>query len=261
MRRDLFALFSAVAIVCSHGLETPAGVSHIKGLEGIISLQEAKAPTFDLEQYQFGILRKGPAWTAESSPEVQTIQAGHMENIRRMASTGKLVAAGPLMDNGDLRGIFIFKATAEEATRLASEDPAIKSGRMVLNLFAWMGPKGIGASYIEQYRRDPEGTKTTMTQYHLVLLRGRSGTSSQAMTQQLQIDHLWNIRRMMDAGKMSAAGPFVNGAELRGLFVLATASADEARAWAESDPAVRAGLLTVEIHPWFVAKEVWPVSQ
>lgn len=35
-------------------------------------------------------------------------------------------------------------------------------------------------------------------------------------------------------------------------------SAEEAKAWAESDPAVKAGRVTVEIHPWLVAKEVWP---
>jgi len=42
------------------------------------------------------------------------------------------------------------------------------------------------------------------------------------------------------------------------VFVFNTESADEARAWAAADPAVQAGRLVVEIHPWLVAAEVWP---
>jgi len=97
-----------------------------------------------------------------------------------------------------------------------------------------------------------------MTKYHLAFLRGKSGGGAQpALSQQIQLAHLWNIRRMLDSGKLVAAGPFVGNGELRGVFVFATESMDEARAWAESDPAVKAGLMTVELHPWLVAKEVW----
>src|SRR5262249_32203513 len=37
-----------------------------------------------------------------------------------------------------------------------------------------------------------------------------------------------------------------------------TESAEEAKAWSETDPLVKAGWMIVEIHPWLVAKEVWP---
>jgi uncharacterized protein YciI len=100
-----------------------------------------------------------------------------------------------------------------------------------------------------------------MTKYHLAFLRGKSGGDVQpASSQQIHLDHLWNIRRMLDSGRLVAAGPFVGNGEIRGVFVFATESIDEARAWAESDPAVKAGLMTVELHPWLVAKEVWPTG-
>src|SRR5262245_12763054 len=63
---------------------------------------ENKPPQFDNEQYQFGLLSRGPKWTAENTPEIQKIQEGHMANINRMAQLGKLIAAGPVIDNGDL---------------------------------------------------------------------------------------------------------------------------------------------------------------
>ena len=60
-----------------------------------------------------------------------------------MADAGKLIVAGPFADGGQLRGIFIFKATAEEARALASEDPAVKAGRLALDVHPWMVADGI----------------------------------------------------------------------------------------------------------------------
>src|SRR5215510_10817254 len=220
---------------------------------------ESKPPQFENEQYQFGLLMRGPKWTPENTPEIQKIQEGHMANITRMAQLGKLFAAGPILDNGDLRGIFIFRNTSEdEARALAAEDPAIKAERLKLEILPWFGSKGIGVRAMEEYKKNPK-MNWTMNKHHLVLLKSRPQTEQPAAdAQKVHFNHLWYIRRMMGEGKMLAAGPFTKSGDLRGIFVLNTESMDEAKAWTEADPAVKAGRLTVEIHPWLVAKEVWP---
>ncbi len=220
---------------------------------------ETKPPQFDHEQYQFGLLSRGPKWTPESTPETQKIQEGHMANINKMAKAGKLFAAGPMLDNGDLRGIFIFRAASiEEARALADEDPAIKAGRLKLEILPWFGPKGIGVKAMDEFSKNPD-MKWTMKKHHLVLLKSGAQTSQPSPeAQKIQLEHLWHIRRMMDEGKMVAAGPFMKDGDLRGIFVFNTESAEEAKAWAEADPAVKAGRLIVDIRPWLVAKEVWP---
>jgi uncharacterized protein len=91
-----------------------------------------------------------------------------------------------------------------------------------------------------------------------LLKSGPQTAQPSAEAQQIQLDHLRHIRRMMDEGKMLAAGPFTKDGELCGIFIFNTESAEEAKAWAEADPAVIAGRLIVEIRPWLVAKEVWP---
>ncbi len=219
------------------------------------SKPESDLPKFELDRYQFGMLKRGPKSTAEKTPESQKIQEGHMANINKLARAGKLMAAGPMAEEGDLRGIFIFKAASlEEARTLASEDPAIKSGRLTLELMDWLGPKGIGAKLQEELKSDPN-PKYTMTRYYLALLKRGPNLSED---KNLQRDHLWHIRKMIDAKKFTAAGPFVERSHLLGIFVIAATSAEEARSIAETDPAVKTGHMVVDIHPWLVAKEVWP---
>ena len=63
-----------------------------------------------------------------------------------------------------------------------------------------------------------------------------------------------NIRKMFADGKLVVAGPFTDGGELRGIFILRVASMDEAKALTQDDPMVKAGHLNAEIHPWMAAK-------
>lgn len=224
-----------------------------------VKKDESGMPQFDLEEYQFGLLKRGPKAGTGSKEEAERIQEGHMANIRKMAEMGKLLAAGPMDDNGDLRGIFVFRATRAEAQALTAEDPAVKAGRLKLELFSWMGPKGIGVAFSEKYRKDPK-TPMTMTIYYLAFFKpGPKWTDTPTPElQKLQSEHLWNIRRMLDAKTFIAAGPFVNSRDPLGIIVIAASSLEEAKAIAESDPTIKAGHMSIEIHPWFVAKEVWP---
>ena len=58
-----------------------------------------------------------------------------MAHINKMADSGKLVAAGPVIDDGELRGLFVFKVSSpEEAKALTSSDPAVKSGRLTFEV-------------------------------------------------------------------------------------------------------------------------------
>lgn len=106
--------------------------------------QTAAAPAkAEMVQYYMGFLKRGPAWTPQSTPETQKIQEGHMAHIRKSAEAGKLVLAGPFGDNGDIRGILIYKtANLEEARAIANEDPAVKAGRLVLEIHPWWVEKG-----------------------------------------------------------------------------------------------------------------------
>ena len=59
--------------------------------------------------------------------------------------------------------------------------------------------------------------------------------------------HMANIERLAKEGKLIAAGPFEGGG---GIFILNTTSANEAKAWVDTDPGVKAQRWDVEIYPY-----------
>jgi uncharacterized protein YciI len=104
----------------------------------------AAEPQYEMTTYVMGLLRKGPKWTPEKNAYTKAIQEGHMANIQKMAATGKLIVAGPFSDDGDLRGVFIFKMkSVEEAKAMVDEDPAVKAGRLVVELHPWFAAAGL----------------------------------------------------------------------------------------------------------------------
>jgi len=98
--------------------------------------------------YYVFLLKKGPTWSPDSTPEINALQESHLANLSRLAEMGKLVINGPLLDSfatsGEIRGIGALKASSlEEARTLISTDPMVKVGRLIFELHAWMIDKNI----------------------------------------------------------------------------------------------------------------------
>lgn len=97
----------------------------------------------ELKAYYMVLLKKGPNRNQDSTTAAR-IQKEHLENINRLAALGKLNVAGPFLDDGDMRGIFIFDSGNEQEVRaLVESDPAVKAGRLIYELHPWMTQKGI----------------------------------------------------------------------------------------------------------------------
>ena len=91
--------------------------------------------------YYLGFLKRGAKFSSEETPERARIQEAHLKNMARLHEMGKLVAAGPFMEDNDFRGIFVFKtATVEEANELTNTDPAVQAGRLRIELYEWKLP-------------------------------------------------------------------------------------------------------------------------
>lgn len=100
---------------------------------------ETGADKYGMRKYIFAYLKAGPNRDQDSTESVR-LQNAHMENIGRMAQEGKLVLAGPFLDDGEVRGFYIFAVeTIAEAEQLVETDPAIQAGRLKMELHPWYG--------------------------------------------------------------------------------------------------------------------------
>lgn len=139
MIRYLLFLLPLFLAYCA---QTPSGETNIQIEEtdfDSLLAQQLGADEYGMKSYVMAFLKAGPNRTQDSL-EAARIQEAHMANINRMAEEGKLILAGPFLDDGELRGIYVFDvATIEEAEALTNTDPAVQAGRLVMELHPWYG--------------------------------------------------------------------------------------------------------------------------
>ena len=104
-----------------------------------------------------------------------------------------------------------------------------------------------------------------MKPYVMAFLKaGPNRSQDEETAAKLQKAHLDNIKRMAEEGSLVLAGPFMDDDDIRGIYIFNVATIEEARALTETDPAIQAGRLVMELHPWYgtaalpVLKEVYP---
>ena len=96
-----------------------------------------------------------------------------------------------------------------------------------------------------------------MRTYVLALLfRGATPEPEPEKSKELFRGHLANISRLHEEGKIILAGPMLDKTDLRGIFLFDLDSVEEAQKLCDTDPAIRAGALRVELHPWYSAKGI-----
>jgi uncharacterized protein YciI len=100
-------------------------------------------PPSAMERYTLVILKR-PLNGGAKVADPEALQRQHIGHLQAMAKAGKLVVAGPFDDQPDprLRGMCLYRAPVEEARRLAEEDPAVKAGRLEVEVLSWWVEKG-----------------------------------------------------------------------------------------------------------------------
>ncbi|HSJ68859.1 MAG TPA: YciI family protein [Anditalea sp.] len=102
--------------------------------------EKLKADEYGMKTYIIAFLKRGPEVDKYSSEERSEIQQNHMANIQRLATSGKLILAGPFIEDQEFRGIFLFDVpTLEEAEALTATDPAVQAGVLSMDLKKWYG--------------------------------------------------------------------------------------------------------------------------
>jgi len=92
-----------------------------------------------------------------------------------------------------------------------------------------------------------------MKSYVFVILKtGSNKTTDRTYTDSCFSGHLKNIKRMVDSGDLIISGPFwKNENSYRGIFILNVKTIEEANRLLQTDPAINANLLEVELYNWY----------
>jgi len=95
-----------------------------------------------------------------------------------------------------------------------------------------------------------------MDQYYIgMIYKGNNWESlSPAEVAEIQKGHRAKINRLVNTGQILLAGPVDEAGDLRGIFIYKTATLVEARQLVDTDPAVQAGRLRIEVYPFWGSK-------
>ena len=115
-------------------------------------------------------------------------------------------------------------------------------------------PAGTSVQYDAELAQKLGADEYGMRSYVLAILSTgpNDGSIQGEARQEIFRGHFANMGRLADEGKLAVAGPFgKNDQRFRGIFILAVETVEEARALAQTDPAVKAGIFVVDYFPWY----------
>lgn len=113
-----------------------------KGFQTFDYVDENTQDTILMQQYFIAFLKSGPI-TSQNEEEAEILQQQHQEHLSKMYELGYADISGPFGDNGNIRGITIYNVpTQKMADSLASSDPMVEAGRLIVEIHPWWAAKG-----------------------------------------------------------------------------------------------------------------------
>lgn len=128
--------------------------------------------------------------------------------------------------------------------------------KIALTLILLLGITSLGFSqeqYDEALAKKLGADEYGMKKYVMAfLLRGdRVNEYTSEQRQEIQSGHMANIGKMAEMGKLVVAGPFFGNEDLRGIYIFDVQTLEEAKALTETDPAIIAGVLKMDLKEWY----------
>jgi uncharacterized protein YciI len=188
--------------------------------------------------YVITFLNKKPdAEKIDKETETRLFEA-HMDNINRLASEGKLLAAGPFHDGG---GIFILNTTSiDEATEWVNTDPAVRANRWNIEILPYT-PR-IGA--ICPVKGEYEMISYTFVRFDAIVEKFTAGNYPTLI--QKHDEFLKSLTPKLDVVTEAIFGPNEGG-------ILIVKNELEPSTFA-NDPAVQQALINAQVRKIYIAK-------
>jgi uncharacterized protein YciI len=99
----------------------------------------------DLEAFELVLLRRPASAPDYLEAELDRIQREHLAYHARLRAAGQVVTNGPVDGQTDtsLRGLTFYRTgSVEQSRQLAEDDPAVRAGRLAVEIMTWYCPPG-----------------------------------------------------------------------------------------------------------------------
>jgi len=94
-----------------------------------------------------------------------------------------------------------------------------------------------------------------------VLKTGKANIEDADERSKIFAGHFANMKRLAEQKKLVLAGPFVEGAPKRGLYIFNVPSIEEAEALVKTDPAVQAGVFEYELTKLYCSAALMKINE
>lgn len=99
----------------------------------------------DLEAFELVLLRRPGSAPDYPEAELDRIQGEHLAYYAMLREAGHVVTNGPVAEQPDpaLRGLAFYRTgSLEHSRQLAMADPAVRAGRLAVEIMTWYCPPG-----------------------------------------------------------------------------------------------------------------------
>jgi uncharacterized protein len=94
----------------------------------------------DLEAFELVLLRRPASAPDYPDEDLDRIQREHLGYLAGLRAVGHIVTNGPVVEQPDpsLRGLAFYRTgSLERARELAENDPAVRAGRLSVEIMTW----------------------------------------------------------------------------------------------------------------------------
>jgi uncharacterized protein YciI len=218
-----------------------------------VSVGAANAAPSPPNSCYFVFLNKGAGRSklADMSKEdTAKMQAEHVGNLGELGKQGRGLAAGPLGDDGFIRGIVVLKvATPAEVKDCFRPDPFVQNDILAVEAYPWL---------VETTKFHKPDEPFKIVKHTLVVIK--SGKDFHPAPGKPKPDALFKVlpslRALSKSGELAAGGPLVGAKGMLGILLFVSPDSEKLQAELEQELAVKVGRVTLEFHPQFLGAGV-----
>lgn len=176
---------------------------------------------------------------------VQKMQAEHVGNFGNLFNQGRLFAAGPLGDNGFIRGTLILNVESpDQVADCFKPDPFVQNDILAVEAHPWL---------VDIMKFGTPRVPFQLASHTLCIVKkGKNwqGTKLPAADEML---HLFpDLKAQARSGELALGGPFLDPGDRLGVLMFYSSNQAQIKVAMEKEPAVTDARVELEFHPQFM---------